>query len=46
MTEARGPGVLDRPIESGDDSFLWSGAVHNIFSRRPGLRAGTHSHRC
>jgi hypothetical protein len=26
VKEMRGPGVLDRPIKSGDDSFLWSKA--------------------
>jgi hypothetical protein len=45
MMEARGPGVLDRPIESGDDSFLRSDAVCNISAVVPASVPGPHSYR-
>jgi hypothetical protein len=30
--ESRSPGVLDRPIKSGDDGLLWRGAVRQTVS--------------
>jgi hypothetical protein len=32
--ELRSLGVLERPIESGDDGFLWSNAVRHTVSRQ------------